>query len=155
MVIASIVRRHMKRTSEGSFTLLGGSTEVPVRLQLDSDEVVIGWYRNPSPWEDTVIVFTSHALHLAERERVDRLPIIEMVGYESPNSKVATGLRVLTREGFRFVRIAGCFGPHGDRKDLFSFLMVLRALIPGVPIVRYPEDLVHDGVSSRSDRTRK
>lgn len=146
MVITSIVRRHMKRTSNGSFTVFDGVTELPVQLRLGSDEVIIGWYRNPPPWERTIILFTSQAIYCVEQGRVERIPIVEIVGYESPNSKATTtGVRVLTREGFRFVRLAGSFGPHGNRKDVFSFIMVLRALVPDAPIVHYPEELEREG----------
>jgi hypothetical protein len=46
-----------------------------------------------------------------------------------PKSKRdVTGLRVQTPDGFRFLRVAGSFGPHGNYKDTFSFLGVIRAI---------------------------
>ncbi len=44
-----VVRRHMKGTS--GFTLCDEANDAPVNLSLTEGESVIGWYRNPAPWE--------------------------------------------------------------------------------------------------------
>ena len=82
---------------------------------------------------------------ILEQDRMSRQVIgirsrmkLDIVGYESPKSKTnVTGVRMLTKDGFRFVRIAGYFGPNRNRKDVYSFIMLLRALIPGTPIVSF------------------
>ena len=133
-LVYSVVRRHMKRTSPGAFTRFDGASEPPVEVSLTHGETIVGWYRNPHPWQDNVIVFTSEAFIVVDGQRVERIPVGEIVGYESPKSKTdVTGVRVLTNDGFRFVRVAGSFGPSGSQKDAFSFIMVVRALIPRAP----------------------
>ena len=75
------------------------------------------------------------AFIIVDGGRIERIAVGDIVGYESPESKAdVTGVRVRTKDGFRFVRVAGCFGPGGNRKDAYSFLMVVRALIPRDPV---------------------
>ena len=138
VLVYSVVRRHMKKTSPGAFTVADATMETPAKLALGPGESVIGWYRNPPPWEQQVIVFTSEAFYLVDDGQVERLPITDLTGYESPKSKTdVTGIRVLTKNGFHFVRIAGCHGPNGNYKDAFSFIMVVRALVPGTPVIKF------------------
>ena len=144
-ITSSVVRRHMKRTSPGAFTPSDHKEQLPVALSLTNDESVIGWYRNPPPWETCLIVFTSEAFYIIDAEHVDRVTWDSLVGYENPESKAdVTGIRVLTNDGFRFVRVAGSFGPHGHQKDAYSFLMIVRALIPDEPIIRFKEQTPKD-----------
>jgi hypothetical protein len=90
---------------------------------------VIGWYRNPPPWEHNVIVFTSRAFYVTDGENIERIALSDVVDYETPKSKAdVTGVRVMTKDGFRFVRIAGNFGPEGNQKDAYSFIMILHVL---------------------------
>jgi len=139
VLVYSVVRRHMKRTSPGAFTRFDGSQEVPVQLQLAENETIVGWYRNPPPWEHYLIVFTSDAFYVVDDGRIERIAVSDILGYESPKSKTdITGLRVLTKDGFRFIRVAGSFGPIGNQKDAFSFLMVVRAIVPGDPVISFP-----------------
>ena len=141
VLVYSVVRRNMKRTSDGAFTVFDGNGPLPLELSLASGESVVGWYQNPVPWERYLIVFTSEALYLADDGRIDRVAIKALVGYESPNSKAeVTGVRVLTTDGFRFVRVAGSFGPNGNQKDAYSFIMVVRALIPGTPTISFQDE---------------
>jgi hypothetical protein len=139
VLVYSVVRRYMKRTSPGAFTALEGVSEVPSSVALAPGETAIGLYKNPSPWSDASILFTSNALYLLNSENIERLDVDDIIGYESPPKTDVTGVRVLTRDGFRFVRVAGCFGPNGNRKDAFSFVMLVRALIPGTPVIVDPE----------------
>ena len=134
VLVYSVVRRHMKRTSPGAFTRYEEAGAPPLEVALSPGETVVGWYRNPTPWEDALIIFTSEAFYVVDGGRVDRVAVADIIGYEDPKSKTdVTGVRVLTRDGFRFVRIAGSFGPSGNRKDAYSFIMVVRALIPREP----------------------
>jgi hypothetical protein len=141
VLVYSVVRRHMKDTSDGAFTVLDGVGELPAKLSLVPGETLVGSYRNPPPWEHCWIVFASESIYLVDEHRAERISIGDIVGYESPGSKSdVTGVRVLTKHGFRFVRVAGCFGPNGNQKDAYSFIMVIRALIPGMPVISFQED---------------
>jgi hypothetical protein len=141
VLVYSVVRRHMKKTSGHAFTVFDGVGPLPVELSLHPEEVVVGWYRNPPPWERYWIVFTSEAIYLVDEGQVDRIAVEDIVGYESPESKQdVTGVRVLTKDGFRFVRIAGCFGPNGNQRDAYSFIMVIRALVPGTPVISFQNE---------------
>lgn len=150
--VYSIVRRNMKHTSDGAFLSSSEDLE-PVRdlLVLEEGEGLVGLYRNPTPWADVRVAFSTKALYLIEGRDVVRISLSEIIGYESPKSKVeVTGVRVLTNDGFRFVRVAGSFGPNGNRKDVFSFIMTLRGLISGSPIIRYPSDADGDQNENRA-----
>ena len=141
VLVYSVVKRHMKRTSPGAFTEYDGSTGMPVELALGPGETIVGWYRNPEPWQGCLIVFTSEAFYVVDHGRTDRIAVADIVGYEDPKSKNdATGVRVLTKDGFRFVRIAGSFGPSGNQKDAYSFIMVVRAVCPSEPVVATNHD---------------
>lgn len=94
-------------------------------------EPIVGLYRNPPPWEHTSIVFTLNAMYIVDSQNFERIAIDDIVDYEPPKSKTdVTGVRVLTRDGSRFVRVAGTFGPYGNRKDAFSFINMIRGLLP-------------------------
>jgi hypothetical protein len=141
VLVYSVVRRHMKRTSERAFTTFDGAGALPIELLLEPGETVVGWYQNPSPWERSVIVFTSEALYSVDEGRIDRIAVKDIIGYENPASmRDITGVRVLTKDGFRFVRVAGCFGPNGNQKDAYNFIMVVRGLIPGEPVISFPDE---------------
>ncbi len=139
VLVYSVVRRHMKRTSPGAFTRYEEGAVLPVDVSPGPGETIVGWYRNPAPWQDAFIVFTSEAFYVVDGGRIDRIAVADMIGCEDPKSKSdVTGVRVLTKDGFRFVRIAGSFGPSGNQKDAYSFIMVVRAVLPGEPEVRRP-----------------
>lgn len=125
-VVDSIVRRHMKRTSR--FTVFDGAQDIP--FAVPPEEKVIGWYRNPPPWEKEVVLFTWQAIWCLGDELV-RLPIAELVDYRAPESKTSlTGVHVILRNGdVHFVRVAG--SGSANAKDAFSFVMVVRALAAG------------------------
>lgn len=117
----------MKHT--GRYFEPGGVAEPPAVLGVPPEESVLGWYLNPPPWENAAILFTDKAMYAMEGEKTMRLALGDIVGYESPKSKTdVTGLRVRTRDGFRFLRVSGSFGPHGDFKDAFSLIQVIRAI---------------------------
>jgi len=106
-----------------------GSSELPLKVSLTPEESVIGWYRNPPPWQHDVIIFTSQAFYVASAERIERIALSDVVDYETPKSKAdVTGVRVMTRDGFRFVRVAGSFGSADNQKDAYSFIMILHTL---------------------------
>lgn len=129
LLVYSLVRRHMKRTSPNAFTEFDGKAEPPAELLLAADETIIGWYRNPRPWEECLVIFTSEAFYVVNQGRIERLGLSEVVDYETPKSTTdVTGVRIMTKDGFRFIRIAGSFGPNGNQKDAYCFIMILHAL---------------------------
>ncbi len=81
----SVVRRHMKNTS--GFTLCDEGSRPPLNLRLADGESVIGWYRNPTPWESSLLVFTSTAIWTVEGGAAERIALADIVGYESPGTK--------------------------------------------------------------------
>jgi hypothetical protein len=111
----------------------------------------VGWYRNPPPWEETIVLFTSDAFYICDESGVDRVALAGLLGYERPRSKAeVTGVRVLTTDGSRFFRIAGSFGPAGNRRDAYSFITVLRGLIPRDRIVELaPAENGGDAIAPR------
>jgi hypothetical protein len=124
--VTAVVRRHMGET--GRFVTDTLECMPGVQL-LDPDETPIGWYRNPAPWEQCRVLFTDKALYSVEGTKVVRIPFESIVGYEFPPSKAdASGVRVRTKDGFRFVRIAGARGRDGQIKDAFDFVMVVAKL---------------------------
>jgi hypothetical protein len=146
VLVYSVVRRHMKRTGRFVVFDTGCPIPTPVHVSMLPGETMVGWYRNPPPWENCWVVFTSEAIYMVDETRVERLALSEIVDYEEPRSKVdATGVRVRTRHGFRFVRIAGCHGPGGQFKDVYNFIMAIRGLIPVDPA----------GTRERNSPTRK
>lgn len=127
LALYSVVRRHMKRT--GRYFEPGGEANPPKLPGLKPGESLIGWYENPEPWAHSVIVFTDKAIYSVEGEQSVRIAVTDIVDYEFPKSKAdVTGVRVRTRDGFRFLRASGSFGPHGSQKDAFSLIMVLSVL---------------------------
>ncbi|HRG95413.1 MAG TPA: hypothetical protein PLR99_04125 [Polyangiaceae bacterium] len=123
----SLVRRHMKETS--GFRPCDEGNSPPLALALAAGESAIGWYRNPAPWEGSILVFTSSAIWVVEGDAAERVALKDILGYESPGTKDGvSGLRVRTRDGFRFLRVAGSYGPYGKYKDFIGLMMVLRAV---------------------------
>ncbi len=58
-----------------------------------------------------------------------RIEFDRIVGFEMPASVAsATGLRLRTTDGIRFVRMAGSYGPDNKFKDVFSLTRVLHVL---------------------------
>lgn len=124
----SLIRRHMKRSP--TFIACDDLTSLPLPLSLDAGEALVGWYRNPPPWESTIVIFTSLAVYVAESESITRTALEAIVEYETPPDKAGvTGVRIRTADGFRFVRMAGRYGPNGKFGDVFNFIMVLQALV--------------------------
>jgi hypothetical protein len=104
---------------------LGQTAEIP------ADEGVIGWYRNPAPFDDCYLVFSTDALFLVNSSSTTRVAWKDILGYESPELKgTVTGVTIRTRAGALFVPIAGSHGPGGKFKDAFSLVMVLQGIAP-------------------------
>jgi hypothetical protein len=128
LALYSVIRRHMKRT--GRYFEPGGSVDTPDVPGWPRGESVLGWYRNPEPWHDCLVVFTDVAVYSVGSGDVMRLPWSDIVDYETPPSKIdVDGVWVRTAAGRRFLRASGSFGPHGNQKDAFSLIAVLGVVI--------------------------
>ncbi len=127
LVLYSVIRRHMKAT--GRYFEAGGEADPPPCPELAPNESLLGWYRNPEPWADSVILFTDRAIYSIGEGAVVAIELGDIIDYEFPTSKTdVTGVRIKTRDGFRFLRAAGSFGPNENQKDAFSLIMVLAVL---------------------------
>jgi hypothetical protein len=99
-------------------------------VDLDAGEVMVGCYQNPPPWEQSQIIFTDVSLHVLDSEKSMKVRWSDIVDYEPPDPVGRPdGVRLQTRDGIRFVRIAGAYGPDGKFRDAFSLAMVLRSLL--------------------------
>ncbi|MCB9593941.1 MAG: hypothetical protein H6719_14505 [Sandaracinaceae bacterium] len=124
-LIRSLVRRHLRRAS--GFVVAAEGSPLPVGAE--PDEVRLGDYRNPAPWEAHTLVFTDVALYAEGRPPTYRLRWADVVDYELPPSKEGSvGVRILTPSGFAFARMAGTAGPTGNVKDVFGLIMILKTL---------------------------
>lgn len=125
--ISSVVRRHMKLTGRYRDAQLA---PLPFATTLVPEERVLGWYQNPEPWEQSVLVFTTDAIHAIQPGHLVRVNLSDIVGYEyPPPGRPPVGVRVVTRDGFRFLRAAGSFGPSGAQLDALCLIQVLLAII--------------------------
>jgi hypothetical protein len=139
LLLYSLIRRHMK--AGGRYFEAGKGAGPPVVPGMAPGESLIGWYQNPEPWESCRIVFSDKAIYSVDNGEVVRLALDDIVGYEFPKSKTdVTGVRVRTRQGFRFLRVAGSFGPYGKFKDAFSIIQVFFAIADQNRHPEPPED---------------
>jgi hypothetical protein len=112
LVLYSVIRRHMKAT--GRYVEAKAGVQCPVADYTRPGEELLGWYQNPEPWHASFIVFTDKAIYSVEGLEIVRIGLTDLVGYEMPEKRVDVGgVRVRTRDGFRFLRIAGSHGPSG------------------------------------------
>lgn len=127
LLLYSVIRRHMRPTGRYTEHVVGA--EAPIPFEMHPDEVLLGWYKNPEPWGNCMIVFTDRSIYSSDKGQVVRIPLENILDYEAPASKTeVTGVRVRTPDGFRFLRAAGSFGPEGGQRDAFSLIQVIRAI---------------------------
>ena len=130
LLMYSLIRRHMKQTER--FTVCSAEQPLPFSLDVGSERVV-GWYDNPEPWKGRRVVFTDGAIYVVDEAALMRIGFDEMTEYELPASKTeSTGVRIRTKDGFRFVRIAGRSGPDGKFSDAFTLVQLVRAFLGAV-----------------------
>ncbi len=128
LMLYSILRRNLKNT--GRYFEPSQESEQPRPDGLDEDEVLLGWYRNPEPWENCVLVFTDRAIYSVEPAKSFRLMLNDIEGYETPDSKSQLiGVRIRTSDGFRFLRVAGSTGADGKFRDAFGLITVIQAVL--------------------------
>ncbi|SRR6266542_2852923 len=126
LVMSSVIRRHLK---DAEAYVDARETPPPIQFDFKAEEVV-GWYRNPPPWEEAYVAFTTSALYIFDGTQQTRVPFDDIMHYEVPESKdESTGVRLRTRDGIAFVRFAGRSGPLGKFSDAFALVGLLRAVV--------------------------
>jgi hypothetical protein len=125
--IAALIRRHMRHTSPGAF-VPAAAEPVNVDLELQPDEELVGVYRDPTA--ESKIYFTTSAFYCVVDGAITKVPFDSIQDFERPSDKASVeGLMLATTNGPRFLRAGGSFGPMNHRKDAFSLLMVVFALV--------------------------
>ncbi len=128
LAIASVVRRHMKRTE--SFHVPTGAVQLRVDLELEAEEELVGWYVNPASSDASFVVFTSAALLVFDADRRERIALADIVAYDLPQSKTeAQEVVVQTALGRISVPIRGRHGPANRYSDAWNLVQVLHTLI--------------------------
>ncbi|MEZ4404807.1 MAG: hypothetical protein R3B06_32765 [Kofleriaceae bacterium] len=128
LMMPSLVRRHLKQSER--FVRSEERDALPPGISIPPGEALVGWYRNPSPWDGDIVVFTDCALYSKGEGEGLRIAWDEIVDYETPKSKVdVTGVLIRTPGGVAFVRMAGAHGPEGKFKDVFGLVMLLNTLV--------------------------
>ncbi|XXT14322.1 hypothetical protein WME94_29145 [Sorangium sp. So ce429] len=126
LIMSSVIGRHLKHAE--AYVCMEGEA-LPVEFDCKGEDVV-GWYRNPPPFENDYVVFTTVAVHAWSANGWIRVPFDEIVHYEVPDSKEdSSGVRIRTRDGIRFIRFAGRSGPDGKFSDAFSLVGLLRVVV--------------------------
>jgi hypothetical protein len=129
-IVKSLVLRSMRDSPW--FTRVTDAAELPVPIALADGELPVGWCRNPPPWEDQILIFTSVAMHVGTRDALERIAYDDLLDYETPRDKATnTGLTVRTAAGSRFIRLGGRFGSSGNNQDAFGLLNIVKMLVPG------------------------
>lgn len=124
LLVYSVVNRHMKNVER-----FAKGAALPFAFDGEG-EGVLGWYTNPPPFEDDVVVFTESALHAKTRTGWLRIPFEDIERCEVPRSKQESdGVRLRTRTGIAFIRFAGRSGPEGKFSDAFSLVGLLQAVV--------------------------
>ncbi len=128
LAVASLIRRHMRAVSR--FLPYDGSAKPPFHVALAHGEEVVGWYVNPPPREDCIIMFTTASIYIAEGGEVERISLDGIVDYETPESKTAvSGVVLRTFSGRKLIPMYGDHGPDNKYRDAFSFIRIIHALI--------------------------
>ncbi len=121
------MRRHMKHAA--SFVTYKNGRPLPFSWP-DTREHIIGWYHNPPPWEQVRLVFTNCAIYVGDESAWTRIALDDITDYELPRPKErASGVRIVTRDGIRFVRIAGRSGKGAEFIDAFALVGLLHAYL--------------------------
>lgn len=137
--VTALVRRHLRDVPGYVFTQDLGA--LPVAVALRDGEGVAGWYRNPPPHEDEVVVFTTRAMRLwsAGQERTIELDDLRATDVDGTKT-TSTGLHVMTTRGRDFIRFAGRHGEHAAKADAFRLLSIVHAFTRAFDGVTWTDD---------------
>ncbi|MFO0761257.1 MAG: hypothetical protein U0359_32560 [Byssovorax sp.] len=125
LLMPSVIRHYLKHAES---YVSQGTIPLPIDLDAEGEEIV-GWYRNPPPFEDDYVAFTTVGIYARAGGVWTRLPFDDIVDYELPQNKEKTnGVRVRAHDGTRFIRFAGRSGPSGKFSDAFILLGLLRVV---------------------------
>lgn len=114
--------------SAASFTFSQSKRGLPFVFDMEMGEELIGWYRNPPPFEQPLI-FTTHAIYGIEAGHVIKILWPDIFDYELPAAEGDfSGVKIRARTGAHFLRMAGGYGIEGKGKDVFDFIEVLKVL---------------------------
>jgi hypothetical protein len=112
LLLYSVIRRHMKAT--GRYCEPTEEREPPCTSEIRLDESLLGWYRNPDPWQKCVLLFTDKAIYSVDEWPTTRIAIEDIIDYEFPKPKTdVTGVRIRTRDGFLLSSRVGLFRAGG------------------------------------------
>jgi hypothetical protein len=127
-VFASLVRRYMKFTANYHAMDEEGLQEgIPIP-DLEEGESLLGWYQNPAPHQEHVLFFTSTSIIARDPNQTTRVRAEDIVNYHAPASKTeATGVHLETKEGPRFIRIAGHHSSGSS--DAFCLVPLVHAML--------------------------
>lgn len=127
-VFTSLVRRYMKYTDNYHDVRSRRTADTSRLPTLEEGEELVGWYQNPEPYEGSVLYFTSTSIISQEPEQTSRVRAEDIVGFDVPDSKTeALGVHLQTKEGQRFIRIAGHHGR--SYSDAFCLIPLVHAMI--------------------------
>lgn len=84
LLIYSVVRRHMKSVAG---YVPHGAAPLPVTFDA-SGEGLLGWYRNPPPFDEAYVVFTDQAIHTRAPSGWLRLAYADVAGYEARRTRM-------------------------------------------------------------------
>lgn len=107
------------------FSAASDDTPPPVEAHVDGE--LVGWYQNPEPWPDSIVLFSTEGIVNVEGGGTRRLRFDEMVGLSLPKA-MPEGVAVKTNEGDVFVRMIGWYGPENKYLDAYVLVRVLNIL---------------------------
>src|SRR6187549_3161171 len=127
-IFTSLVRRYMKHTPNYHSADLEGIGEPSLIPELEEGESLVGWYQNPAPYREHLLFFTSTSILSQDPSQTTRVRAEDIVNYHDPLSKTeALGVQLETKQGPRFIRIAGHHGPRYS--DAFCLVPLLHAML--------------------------
>lgn len=124
----SVILRHMR--DAGGFVRAAPDLAAPLEVALGDGEVVVGWFRNPPPFAEHVIVFTDAAMLAGTPASHRRIGYAEIrsIAYprKTPND---WQLALETTGGLAALVIGGATRPGSNALNAYCLAAALRCLI--------------------------
>jgi hypothetical protein len=112
----SVLRRNLSST--GRYFEAKDGKDCPIITHIAAGEELTGWYENPEPWQDTFLAFTQQAMYAVKAGNVARIELADVMGFERPAKSLdVMGVGVKTRDGVRFLRVAGTHKAQGRHAE--------------------------------------